>query len=136
MLEHTVLPHIFERRGPGDTVRVWVAACSTGEEAYSVAMALADHAATMADPPAVQVFASDIDGQAIRTARAGLYPAGIAEHVAPGRLQRYFTVENGAYKVRKALRRQVLFAEHNLLHDPPFSSLDLISCRNVLIYLN
>jgi two-component system CheB/CheR fusion protein len=136
VLEHTVLPHLFQGKGPGDTVRVWVAACSTGEEAYSMAMLLADHAATMADPPAIQVFGSDIDAQAIRTARAALYPASIVEDIPPDRLQRYFTVENGAYKVRKALRRQVLFAEHNLLHDPAFSSLDLISCRNFLIYLN
>jgi two-component system CheB/CheR fusion protein len=136
MLEHTVLPQIFQGKGPGDTVRVWVAACSTGEEAYSMAMLLADYATTIPDPPAIQVFASDIDPQAIRTARAGLYPPSIAEDVPPDRLQRYFTVESGAYKVRKALRRQVLFAEHNLLHDPAFSSLDLISCRNFLIYLN
>lgn len=135
-LEHAVLPKIFQDKGPGDTVRVWVAACSTGEEAYSLAMLLADHAASMADPPAIQVFASDIDAQAIRTARAGLYPASIAEDVPPERLQRYFTMENGIYKVRKTLRRQVLFAEHNLLHDPAFSSVDLVSCRNFLIYLN
>ena len=136
VLEHTVVPQIFLGKGPADTVRVWVAACSTGEEAYSLAMLLADHAATLADPPAIQVFASDIDAQAIRTARAGLYPAAIAQDVPLERLQRYFTIENGAYKVRKALRRQVLFAEHNLLHDPAFSSLDLVSCRNFLIYLN
>ena len=135
-LEHTVLPQIFQDKGPGDTVRVWVAACSTGEEAYSLAMLLADHAASMAAPPAIQVFASDIDAQAIRKARAGLYPASIAKDVPPERLQRYFTMENGAYKVRKALHRQVLFAEHNLLRDPAFSSVDLISCRNFLIYLN
>jgi two-component system CheB/CheR fusion protein len=135
-LDGTVLPQLFQGREPGETVRVWVAACSTGEEAYSLAMLLADHAASMTDPPAFQVFASDIDAQAIRTARAGLYPASIADDVPPERLQRYFTMENGAYKVRKTLRRQVLFAEHNLLHDPAFSSLDLISCRNFLIYLN
>ena len=135
-LDRTILPQIFEARQPGETVRVWVAACSTGEEAYSLAMLLADHAAAMAEPPAFQVFASDIDAQSIRTARAGVYPASIADDVPPERLQRYFTMENGAYKVRKTLRRQVLFAEHNLLHDPAFSSLDLISCRNFLIYLN
>jgi len=136
MLEHMVLPRIFADKGPQDTVRVWVAACSTGEEAWSVAMLLADHAASLADPPAIQVFASDIDAGAIRTARAGLYPASIAQDVPQNRLQRYFTVENGAYKVRKALSRQVLFAEHNLLRDPAFCTLDLISCRNFLIYLN
>jgi two-component system CheB/CheR fusion protein len=135
-LEHTVVPQIFRNKQPGDTVRVWVAACSTGEEAYSLAMLLADHAASLADPPAIQIFASDIDAQAIRTARAGLYPASIADDVPAERLQRYFTLENGAYKVRKTLRRHVLFAEHNLLHDPAFSSLDLVSCRNFLIYLN
>ncbi|MDN4058413.1 CheR family methyltransferase [Massilia sp. YIM B02769] len=136
LLEHAVLPQIFAGKGPDDTVRVWVAACSTGEEAYSMAMLLADHAAALADPPAIQVFASDIDAQAIRTARAGLYPASIAQDLPQDRLQRYFTVENGAYKVRKALARQVLFAEHNLLRDPAFCTLDLVSCRNFLIYLN
>ena len=136
MLEHMVLPRIFADKGPQDTVRVWVAACSSGEEAWSVAMLLADHAASLTDPPAIQVFASDIDAQAIRTARAGLYPASIAQDVPQERLQRYFTVENGAYKVRKALSRQVLFAEHNLLRDPAFCTLDLVSCRNFLIYLD
>ncbi|MCC2959597.1 PAS domain S-box protein [Massilia sp. IC2-278] len=134
-LEHKVVPQLFRDKGPGDTVRVWAAACSTGEEAYSLAMLLADHAASMAAPPAIQVFASDIDAQAIRTARAGRYPASIAEEVPPERLQRYFTMENGVYKVRRSLHRQILFAEHNLLRDPPFSSLDLVSCRNFLIYL-
>ena len=136
MLEHMVLPRIFAGKGAHDTVRVWVAACSTGEEAWSVAMLLADHAAALPDPPAIQVFASDIDGLAIRTARAGLYPASIAQDVPQDRLQRYFTVENGAYKVRKTLSRQVLFAEHNLLRDPAFCTLDLVSCRNFLIYLD
>ena len=136
ILEQKVLPRIFANKGPQDTVRVWVAACSSGEEAYSVAMLLADHAATLTDPPAIQVFASDIDAQAIRTARAGLYPASIAQDVPQDRLQRYFTVENGAYKVRKLLSRQVLFAEHNLLRDPAFCTLDLVSCRNFLIYLD
>jgi two-component system CheB/CheR fusion protein len=135
-LEETVLPQIFHAKKPGDTVRVWVPACSTGEEAYSVAMLLADQAATMAQPPAIQVFASDIDAHAIRTARAGLYPAAIAADVPAARLRRYFTMENGGYKVRKALREKVLFAEHNVLRDAAFSALDLITCRNFLIYLN
>lgn len=134
-LEQTVVPSIFHDKQPGESVRVWVAACSTGEEAYSVAMLLADYAATMADPPAFQVLASDIDAQAIRTARAGRYPVSIAQDVSPERLQRYFTLENGAYKVRKVLREKILFAEHNVLSDPAFSALDLISCRNLLIYL-
>ena len=135
-LEHTILPQIFRDKGRGDSVRVWVAAGSTGEEAYSIAMLLADYAATMTDPPAIQVLASDIDAQSIGTARAGLYPASIADDVPAERLQRYFTLENGAYKVRKALRKKILFAEHNLLSDPAFSALDLVCCRNLLIYLN
>ncbi|OWW20084.1 hypothetical protein AYR66_11860 [Noviherbaspirillum denitrificans] len=135
-LAQTVLPQILHGKGPGDTVRVWAAACSTGEEAYSLAMLLKDQTDAMTRPPQVQVFASDIDAHAIRTARAGLYPASIAQDVPQERLQRYFTMENGGYKVRKALRDHVLFAEHNLLHDPAFSGLNLITCRNFLIYLN
>jgi len=90
----------------------------------------------MAQPPAIEVFASDIDAHAIATARAGPYPASIADDVAPDRLQRHFTLEGGDYKVRKALRDMVLFAAHNVLHDAAFSGLDLVSCRNFLIYLN
>jgi two-component system CheB/CheR fusion protein len=135
-LERDVIPELFKDKGPADEVRAWVAACATGEEAYSMAMLLADQATLMERPPAFQVFASDIDDHAIDSARAGTYPAAIITDVAPARLRQYFTREDDRYRIRKSLRDRILFASHNLLRDPPFSRLDLISCRNLLIYLN
>ncbi|HVL76116.1 MAG TPA: CheR family methyltransferase, partial [Noviherbaspirillum sp.] len=135
-LEQQAVAQILRASPDGAEVRAWVAACSTGEEAYSVAMLLNDKAQTMGLQRKIQVFASDIDEQAIHTARAGLYPPGIADDVSPDRLRRYFTMEGERYRVRKTLRDQVLFATHNLLRDPGFSRLDLITCRNFLIYLN
>jgi two-component system CheB/CheR fusion protein len=113
-----------------------VAACSSGEEAWTVAMLLADQAACSGQGQAWQVFGSDLDEHAIDVARAATYPASIAESVPLAQLQRHFTLEAGEYKVRKTLRDLVLFTRHNLLHEPAFSRLDLISCRNLLIYLN
>ena len=135
-LERDILPELFKDKGATDEVRAWVAACSTGEEAYSLAMLMADQAALMEHPPLFQVFASDIDDRAIDSARAGNYPASIITDVAPARLRQYFSKEDDRYRIRKSLRDRILFASHNLLRDPPFSRLDLISCRNLLIYLN
>jgi two-component system CheB/CheR fusion protein len=135
-LERDVIPELFKDKKAGDEVRAWVAACSTGEEAYSMAMLLADQAALSDTPPLFQVFASDIDDRAIDVARAGNYPAAIITDVAPSRLRQYFNKEDNRYRIRKSLRDRILFASHNLLRDPPFSRLDLISCRNLLIYLN
>ena len=135
-LEHAVLPHIFHDRAPGDPLRAWVTACSTGEEAYSLAMLLAERAQYIDGAPAMQIFATDIDARAIAAARAGRYPDAIAADVAPARLARYFTIEDSDFRVRKLLRDRILFARHDLLHDPAFSKLDLITCRNVLVYLN
>jgi two-component system, chemotaxis family, CheB/CheR fusion protein len=135
-LERTVLPAIFRDRRPNDEVRSWVAGCASGEEAYSMAMLLADQAALMAHPPKYQVFASDIDEQAIAVARAGLYPLSIVTDVNPSRLRQHFTREDSRYHIRKGVRDHILFAVHNLLRDPPFSRIDVVSCRNLLIYLN
>jgi two-component system CheB/CheR fusion protein len=135
-LEREIIPELFKDKKPTDEVRVWSAACSTGEEAYSLAMLMADQAAQMEHPPVFQVFASDIDERAIDSARSGLYPAAIITDVAPARLRQYFGKEDDRYRIRKALRDRILFASHNLLRDPPFSRLDMISCRNLLIYLN
>ncbi|MCE7984971.1 MAG: PAS domain S-box protein [Caldilinea sp. CFX5] len=134
MLERDCIPQLFQGKGRSDLVRVWVAGCATGEEAYSVAMQLAERAAQITDPPRWQIFATDLDEAAITIARRGLYPATIAKDIAPGRLQRYFTEENGCYRVKPEIRENILFAAHDLLRDPPFSRLDLICCRNVLIY--
>jgi len=135
-LERDIIPELFKDRAAGDEVRAWVAACASGEEAYSLAMLMADQAGQMETSPAFQVFASDIDDRAIDTARAGTYPGSIITDVPPARLRQYFKREDSSYRIRKALRDRILFASHNLLRDPPFSRLDLISCRNLLIYLN
>lgn len=135
-LERDIIPELFKDKAAADEVRIWVAACATGEEAYSMAMLLADTAGEMSTPPKYQIFASDIDEQAIATARAGNYPASIITDVVPVRLRQYFTKEGDRYCIRKAVRDRILFAAHNVLRDPPFSRLDMVSCRNLLIYLN
>jgi len=135
-LERDVIPELFKDKGPTDEVRAWVAACATGEEAYSLAMLMADQTGQMEHPPGFQVFASDIDDHAIDAARSGNYPASIITDVAPTRLRQFFNKEEDRYRIRKSLRDHILFASHNLLRDPPFSRLDMISCRNLLIYLN
>ncbi len=130
------IPRLFQGKGPDDQVRVWVAGCATGEEAYSVAMLLAEHAGRLDAPPKLQVFATDIDEMAIRSARDGFYLDTIVADVSPERLRRFFTRESGGYRVQRAIRDVVLFAPHDLLKDSPFSRLDLATCRNLLIYLN
>jgi two-component system CheB/CheR fusion protein len=135
-LERDIIPELFKDKGPTDEVRAWVAACSTGEEAYSLAMLLSDQTSEMAHPPAFQVFASDIDNNAINHARAGAYPASIITDVSPVRLRQHFAKDGDHYRIRKTVRDHILFATHNVLRDPPFSRLDLVSCRNLLIYLN
>lgn len=134
-LEQHVIPKIFSRKEPNDTIRVWVVGCSTGEEAYSVAMLLQEYAADVDYPPDFQVFASDLDEGALATAREGLYPASIEADVSKERLRQFFTRENNHYRVNRSLRDKIIFATHSVLRDPPFSRLDLISCRNLLIYL-
>jgi two-component system CheB/CheR fusion protein len=130
------LPDLFRDKGPGDVVRVWVVACATGEEAYSVAMLLSEYARTLDSPPVVQVFASDLDEDAIQVARESIYPPTIEADVSEERLRRFFVKEHRGYRVRREVREMVLFAVHDLLKDSPFSRLDLVTCRNLLIYLN
>ena len=136
MLAKEVIPKIFAGKTPADQVRVWSAGCATGEEAYSLAMLLAEYAAKIAAPPRIQVFATDIDERAIAEARECRYPETITLDVSSERLHACFTHEGDRYRINKNLRELVLFAPHNVLRDPPFSKLDLISCRNLLIYLN
>ena len=120
-----------------NVLRVWVAGCSTGEEAYSLAIVLAELKETQQKSFSVQIFATDVDSRAINIARAGLYPMSISADVSAQRLARYFTLEpyGKGYRIHKAVRNMVIFSEHDLLRDPPFSRLDILSCRNVLIYL-
>lgn len=130
------IPKLFEGKHSGDFVRVWVAACATGEEAYSIAMLLAEYARTIDSPPAIQVFATDLDEAAIQKARDGIYPEAIVADVSDERLRRFFIRVHQGYRVRRELRETVLFAAHDLLKDSPFSNLDLVTCRNLLIYLD
>jgi two-component system, chemotaxis family, CheB/CheR fusion protein len=131
----SLMPALFKGKGPADTVRVWVVGCATGEEVYSVAMVLAEHAATLVDPPAFQIFATDIDEKGYGWARAGLYTAAAVANIEAERLGKFFVKEAGGYRIAKSLRERVLFAGHNVLHDAPFSRIDLITCRNLFIYL-
>jgi len=133
-----IIPKLFEDRPAGAMVRVWVTACSTGEEAYSIAILLQERLEALKQSYKVQLFATDIDSRAIATARTGLYGANIASDMTPERLARFFTVESdgSAYRIHKNIRDMLVFSEQSLLKDPPFSKLDLISCRNLLIYLD
>ncbi|HVF70494.1 MAG TPA: PAS domain S-box protein [Chthoniobacterales bacterium] len=130
------VPQLFAGKKRADELRVWIAGCATGEEAYSVAMVLCEHAEKLADPPGIQIFATDIDEQSIQEARDGLYPLTIEADVSPERLRHFFMRDHGRYRVKKHIRDKVLFAAHNVLSDPAFSRLDFVSCRNLLIYLN
>ena len=135
-LERTVIPRLFAGKTEDDHVRVWVPGCATGEEAYSIAMLLAEYSATTAALPVVQLFATDIDEAAIAHARDGYYTINDAADVSAERLKRFFLREAEGYRIRKELREMILFAQHNVIRDPPFSHLDLVSSRNLLIYLN
>jgi two-component system CheB/CheR fusion protein len=134
-LGNAVIPKLFINKGPEDSVRVWIPGCSTGEEAYSIAILLREHMPKSQSAPKPQIFASDIDEKSLQVARIGRYPAAIAGDVPANYLERYFTREDGSYRVNSDIREVCLFSAHNLLRDAPFSKLDLISCRNLLIYL-
>jgi len=135
-LRAQALPQIFANKQPNDALRVWVPGCATGEEAYSLAMLLIEEFMHHELRPQIQVFASDMDSRALAQAREGMYPAAIEADVSEERLRRFFTREKDGYRVRQEVRDMVLFASHDLLKDPPFSRVDLISCRNLLIYLD
>jgi PAS domain S-box-containing protein len=134
-LQVEVIPKLFEGKGAGDQVRACVMGCATGEEAYSIAILLSEHASTLDNAPKIQIFATDIDEGSLATARKGRYPESIAGHVAPERLARFFEKQDGGWQVNRELREIILFSSHSFIKDPPFSRLDLISCRNVMIYL-
>jgi two-component system, chemotaxis family, CheB/CheR fusion protein len=134
-LEHGLIPSLFTGRNAEDEIRVWTVGCATGEEAYSLAILLSEQAAKRDLPPRIQVFASDLHDHSLVKAREGFYPGDIETDVSAERLKRFFMKEDGGYRIRKELREMVVFAPHNLLADPPFSRLDLISCRNLLIYI-
>ncbi len=130
------LPGLVAGHAPGDPVRVWVPGCSTGEEAYSIAMLLKEQAGSVKRNVTAQVFATDIDAEAIERARAGVYPASIMADVSPERLARFFVQDGDTYRVTKSVRDCLVFAKQDVTKDPPFSRVDLISCRNLLIYMD
>ncbi len=136
-LEREVIPKLFAAKLPGAAIRVWSVGCSTGEEAVSIAILLQERMQALKVSYTVQLFATDIDRVAIATARAGVFSASIANDLSPERLARFFTLEpdGGSYRIHKGIRDLLVFSEQDVIKDPPFSKLDLISCRNLLIYL-
>ncbi len=138
VIESEVVPLIFAHKPAGATIRIWVPGCSTGEEAYSIAILLQEKMEALKQNFKVQLFATDIDSRAIDHARTGVYPASIAADISPERLSRFFSQSSDGtvYYIQKNIRDMLIFSEQNLIQDPPFSKLDMISCRNVLIYMN
>ncbi len=134
-LQAEVIPRLFEGKGPEDSIRIWSVGTATGEEAYSLAMLLLEQAARVDSPPPIQIFATDLHAASLAKAREGFYSADISSDVNTERLGRFFHKEHGGYRIRKEVRDLVVFSVHNLLSDPPFSRMDLIACRNVLIYM-
>jgi two-component system CheB/CheR fusion protein len=136
-LKEQIIQKLFAGKPAGAVIRVWSPGCSTGEEAYSLAILLVESMEALKQSYTVQVFATDIDSHAIATARIGLYPASIAADLTLERLARFFTAEpdGSAYRIHKGIRDMLVFSEQNVIRNPPFSKLDLISCRNLLIYM-
>jgi two-component system CheB/CheR fusion protein len=136
-LEEKVIPQLFAGKPAGAVIRVWSPGCSTGEEAYSLAILLQERMEALKQTFKVQVFATDIDSRAINAARAGIYPAGISADVTPERLARFFShnPDGGVYRIQKGIRDLLVLSEQDVIKDPPFSNLNLISCRNLLIYM-
>ena len=137
-VQKQVIPQLFAGKAAGTVIRVWVPGCSTGEEAYSIAMLLRERMEELKESFKVQIFATDIDREAIDHARAGVYPSSIIADVSPERLAHFFDQEQpdgSTYRIHKTIRDMLIFSEHDLIKNPPFSKLDLISCRNLLIYM-
>ena len=135
MLKQQILPSLLADKSDDDVFRVWVAGCSTGEEAYSIAIVLRELMDEMHKDFTVQIYATDLDEDVINSARIGSYPAGIISDVGRERLLRFFTRDDNGYKIKKDIRQMVVFAVQSVIKDPPFTNLDLLSCRNLLIYL-
>ena len=136
-LEKLIIPELFTVKSEEKTIRIWSTACSTGEEAYSIAILFQEYLDLLKQNFKIQIFATDIDREAIAIARAGFYPTNIAQDISPERLARFFILDtdSNGYRVNKTLRDMLIFSEHNVVRDPPFTKIDLISCRNLLIYM-
>jgi two-component system CheB/CheR fusion protein len=135
-LARTVLPELVRSRPEEHTFRIWVPGCASGEEAFSLAILMHECLEAAGRHSNVQIFGTDLDNEAIETARSGRYPEGISRDVSPRRLERFFVRDESTFRVRKEVREMTIFAVQNVIKDPPFTKLDLISCRNLLIYLN
>lgn len=136
VLQDQALSKMMEGKGREDVIRAWIPGCSSGEEAFSVAIILRETMEKAKTHFGVQVFATDIDKNAVETARMAIYPESISADVKPDRLKRFFTSENGGYQIRKDIKEMLIFAPQDVIKDPPFTKLDLICCRNLLIYLD
>nr|WP_294517784.1 CheR family methyltransferase [uncultured Rhodopila sp.] len=136
VIERDIIPRLFKGKDAANDVRVWVPGCATGEEAYSLAILLREHLDHLTMKPKVQIFATDIDEIAIATARAGRYPATLLEGMPPERRSRFFVEGPAGYSVRQDVRELCTFSTHSLIRDPPFSRVDFVSCRNLLIYMD
>jgi two-component system, chemotaxis family, CheB/CheR fusion protein len=136
VLAAKVIPRLFEAKAADGTVRLWVPGCATGEEAYSLGILLREYVDNLSAVPKVQIFATDIDESAIGTARLGRYPETLIEGLSQARRERFFSFEHGSWCVTKEVRDICTFSVHNLVRDPPFSTMGLVSCRNLLIYMN
>ncbi len=136
-LQEKVIPHLFTGKHSDSVIRIWVPGCSTGEEAYSIGILLQEQMEMLKQIFKVQIFATDIDSRAIVQARSGVYPTSISIDISSERLDRFFTQDSGGnYRIQKSIRDMIVFSEQDILKDPPFSKLDLLSCRNVLIYMD
>ena len=133
-LKLTVFPQILEKKGGDSNIRIWVHGCASGEETYSLAIALLEFLGSKVPEIPIQLFGTDLSESSIKLARAGFYPSNIQSDVSPERLRRFFSKADGGYRINKNIREMCIFAHHNLLNDPPFSRMDLICCRNLLIY--
>jgi two-component system, chemotaxis family, CheB/CheR fusion protein len=135
VLKTSIVPALLDGKADGATVRVWVAGCATGEEVYSVAIVLRECLEQAQRDLKVQIYGTDLDDEAIKAARAGLYPPNVAQDMSPERLRRFFASEAGGFRIKKDVREMAVFATQSVIKDPPFTRLDLLCCRNLLIYL-
>jgi two-component system CheB/CheR fusion protein len=135
LLKKDILPGLFAQKPENYGFRIWVPGCATGEEAYSIAILFREFMDETKQEYKVQIYSTDIDEDSIAVARSGLYPANIGIDVSPERLRRFFIKEEAGFRIKKEIREMVIFATQNVVKDPPFTKLDLLSCRNLLIYL-
>ena len=134
-LTHTVFPRLMAQRSPKEPLRIWVPGCASGEEVYSIAICLVEYLGELSTTSAIRIFGTDLSEAAIETARTGSYVENIVADVSPERLVRFFIKQDSHYQVAKSIREMCIFARHNVAQDPPFSRQDLVSCQNLLIYL-